>query len=132
MIALFLYGGVVLNKVFKVIRSDFKRAIRKLGITVDITYETPESSSGWGEIGVPGESLGVKCLNDIVSDLNIKKYPYAEIQSGKNLFFVPWDYDLTEKQNIKVLWNSKSYFIKKVVPHQPLGDEFLCQLLIQE
>lgn len=116
----------------RIVRKEFKKLTKKFGITVDIEYETPTGMGGWGEQGIPGKYEEIKCLYDVTDDLNVKKYPYAEVTSGKSLFFVPLEYDLRGKDNIRIIWNGQIINIKKATPYQPIGDEFLCQLLIQE
>ena len=124
---------ITINRVFNAIRRDYRRLVKRVGITIDISFKTPVGDSGgWGGTFENGGYANVKCLNDIVDDLNIKKYAYAEVQGGKNLFFIPLEYDLEGKKEIKVIWNNNVYRIRKAIPHQPLGDGFLCQLLIQE
>lgn len=123
------------KQAIKQIKKHFKNALKsEFAIIVNITYEENNASGDlWWETDTEvGSYENVRVLYDVVDELNLKKYPYADVQNGKTLFFVPFEYNLIGKKNIKVIWNNDTYIIKKMNKHQPLGNEYLCQLLIQE
>lgn len=117
----------------KQIKKDFKKALASpLAATITIEYNLPaDEESLWDDIGTIQRHENVKALTDVVSNLNIEKYRYAHIQTGKIIFYISNDYDLSNAKNIKIYWAGQIYDIDKAIPHQQLGDEYLCQMLIQ-
>lgn len=124
-----------MSVIIKQIKRAFNKAIKsEFAIIVDIEYEELLSPSElWdSENSIINRYENVRVLYDNIDDLNIKKYPYADIKIGKTIFFVPLDYNLINKKNIKVIHNERIYRIAYAIPHQPLGNSYLCQILVQE
>lgn len=130
----FIYGGFLMRNIIKQIKKDFYKALASpLAATITIEYNSPVDSnqSLWDSQLNIKTYVNVKALYDIVSNLNIEKYRYAHIQTGKVIFYISNEYDLSNATNIKILWAGQIYDIDKAIPHQQLGNECLCQMLIQ-
>lgn len=103
-----------------------------------VTEETGEgggetTSSFWSsKPATRSDGFDTKAIIEIVTNLNIHKYRYADIDAGKVIFYIPVDFDLSDKRDVRVVWQDKEYRIRRVVPDGFLGDEPAYQVLIQE
>ena len=121
------------KKAYKQLKKNFAKIIKESETLIDIYYNEPgNTNSGWNTVGERKSYYGIKAIIDIVNNLNIGIYKWANIEVGKAIFYIPLDCDLDDKTNIEVFWNEMKYPIQRAVPYIPLGQEFLCQILVQK
>jgi len=106
-----------------------------LAQTISIIFETPVGDKGlsvWGEHKTFEKSYeNIGCIVDVVDNLNIERYRWANVKIGTVIFYISNDVDLDDKLNITVEWNGKRYRVETPINHQPLGDAFMAKMLVQ-
>lgn len=115
-------------------KKQFHQLLRSDGIIINLQYDIApvDATNKLWTTGQVQYKNNIKALYQVVSNLNIAQFQYANVKIGKYIFYVDYDLvSLKDTKNIKIFWRSDTFNIDKAIPDGALSDGFLNWMLVQ-